>query len=711
MSEDKPVVPEDKQMAEPVREQVWPTFLFFSIVIVIASLGAYLMADYLWKLGWTFSSTILWVLFTILFSYLSFGFTHAFTGFILRRCGSAIAHMPSSMRNRDEDPEIEDGTRVAVVIPVYNEPVERVFAGIKAILESVDRTAHGELFDFFILSDSTQSEQWIAEQAAWVKLQRETGKGNRIFYRHRPDNLNKKSGNVSDFCRTWGPHYRYMIVLDADSVMSGETMVELLMRMEANPGIGLIQTAPIIVGGESLYGRMQQFSNQLYGPVFMEGLAFWQGRGGNFWGHNAIIRLQPFMEHCELPELPGRKPFGGHILSHDFVEAGLMQRAGWEVWLAQDLGGSFEEGPQGIIEAAQRDQRWCQGNLQHGMLLFAKELRGKTRVHLGNGILCYLSSAIWMLFMIVAMWKAAEQGIESIVPNKGSAEGFVLLGLTMFLLFTAKLFCIIDLALDRERCKGFGGFINACTSSFIETILSALIAPVMMIFYTRFVIYNLIGRSVGWSAQRRGAQGTSWDDAFAAHGAQSLIGILTSILAILIDPILFWWMSPVLIGLVLSIPVSVITSRLDLGLNAKHDGLFLVPVEYDAPREVREALDFEAVERKEFAGLTAAVLDPYLNAVHVSLLRKNRHRLLRGSKVYGDVDESKIPNEEKCDTRRYLAGRLLREGPSSLRTEEIFMVLSDIDSMLLLHREAWLRPDSYLAPWWRRAIKEMSASI
>ncbi|SHK17853.1 membrane glycosyltransferase [Rubritalea squalenifaciens DSM 18772] len=696
---------------QPSSVNFWPTFTFFSIVVVISSVGSYLMADYLWRLGWTFSSTLLWILFTTLFAYLSFGFTHAAVGFTLRRMKSKFTWMPSAIRDSDDEIEIRDTTRAAIIIPIYNEPVERVFSGIRAIFDSVNKEEHGERFDFFILSDSNKPEQWVAEEAAWVKLCRECKAQERIFYRRRSNNAGKKSGNVADFCRTWGTRYRYMVVLDADSIMTGKCLVEMLKRMESNPQVGIIQTVPSLVNGESLYGRMQQFAHQLYAPVFMEGLAFWQSNGGNCWGHNTIIRLRPFMEYCDLPELPGRKPFGGHILSHDFVEAGLMRRAGWDVWLAHDLDGSYEEGPQGIVESAQRDQRWCQGNMQHGMLLLAKGLRGKTRVHLANGILCYLSSLLWLLFMMVSFWRVYDAGINSMYIPAANPAGIMLLGITLFLLFTPKLLCLFDLAFDNERKDGFGGWFNACTSTIMETLMSALIAPIMMMFFSRFVIGNIIGKTVGWSAQRRGAQGTNWYEALSAHGLQSLIGILAGLAAGFTSPVLFWWLFPVLLGLWLSIPISVLTSRLELGMEAKREGLFMVPTEFSPPKELTDTLNYTASEEKKFRWITAAVLDPFLNAVHISLLRKNHYRMQRGSKVYGSLPDAPKDDLEITAKRKLLANRLLLEGPASLDTAETLEVLSDIDSMLWLHRESWLRPDARLGPWWRRSIREVSAAI
>ncbi len=695
------------------RSSWWEAFVFFSAVLLIAGVGAYLMADYLWQLGWSSSSTALWVLFTILFGYLGFGFCHAYFGFLLRRFKLNHAKMPPVDEEASTLQDFDHIPRVAIIIPIYNEPVERVFAGIRAVFDSVMRTSQRDAFDFFILSDSNQPEQWVAEEAAWLNLLRDPQAQDRVFYRRRPDNYAKKSGNVADFCRTWGDHYRYMIVLDADSVMTGEILAELYLRMESNPRVALIQTAPALVNGESLFGRMQQFANRLYGPVFMEGLGFWQQGGGNFWGHNAIVRLRPFMEQCDLPELPGRKPFGGHILSHDFVEAGLLRRAGWEVWLAQDLDGSYEEGPQGIIESAQRDRRWCQGNLQHGMLLFAHGLRGKTRVHLANGILGYVSSPLWLLFMLVSAARAYAGGMESFVGDEAAnGRGLAILALTLVLLFAPKLLCLIDLMFDRERRRGFGGFVNAVTGAFVETLFSALIAPVMMIFHTRFVLWNIFGKTVGWAAQRRGAQGTTWDEAISVHGIHTLIGFGVGVATALTNFPLFLWLSPVLFGLCVSIPVSVWTSRLDIGLNAKREKLFLTPEESHPPREVAEATRaFAETDTRRYRGITSAVLDPFLNAVHVSLLRRNRRRLMSGQKVYGASVAAAVPTAGESRARRLLAERLLNEGPESLTPGETLSVLSDIDSMLWLHRQAWLRPNKDLAPWWQKAIRETSSAV
>jgi membrane glycosyltransferase len=209
----------------------------------------------------------------------------------------------------------------------------------------VQETKRLEHFDFFVLSDSNQPTQWIQEEVAWLELCKQVGGFGKIFYRKRRHSINKKAGNVGDFLRRWGRRYRYMIVLDADSIMTGRALVQLVALMERNPQAGIIQTAPRIVNGETLFARVQSFASRLYSPVFLAGLNYWQQHEGNFWGHNAVIRIQPFIDHCALPELPGSEPFGGRIFSHDFVEAALMRKAGWGVWLAGDIEGYLRGGP------------------------------------------------------------------------------------------------------------------------------------------------------------------------------------------------------------------------------------------------------------------------------------------------------------------------------------------------------------------------------
>jgi membrane glycosyltransferase len=296
--------------------------------------------------------------------------------------------------------------KTALVMPIYHEDPERVFAGLRAIYQSLLDTGRVEEFEVFVLSDSRQPDVWLEEEVHWYRMCCDFNAHGRVFYRNRERNIARKSGNLEEFCHRWGGRYRYMIVLDADSLMCGSTLTRMVDLMEAHPPVALIQSPPLPVNHKSLFARILQFGSSLYGDIFTAGASFWQLADSNYWGHNAIIRIKPFVEHCGLPKLPGKEPFGGEILSHDFVEAALLRKAGWEVWLAYDLKGSYEELPPTLIDYAKRDRRWCQGNMQHVRMVFARGFGGLSRLHFLMGIMSYLSSPLWFLFLLVTGFEA-----------------------------------------------------------------------------------------------------------------------------------------------------------------------------------------------------------------------------------------------------------------------------------------------------------------
>ena len=339
------------------------------------------------------------VLFAILFGWISAGFWTAMAGFFLL-CVRGDRYMIS--RTAPPDAPLDAAARTAIIMPIYNEDVARVFAGLRATYESLARRGALEHFDFFVLSDSIDADARVAELQAWMELARDVNGWERVFYRWRQHRIKRKSGNVADFCRRWGRQYRYMVVLDADSVMSGDCLVRLAQLMEANPNAGIIQTAPRAAGRDTLHARVQQFATRVYGPLFTAGLHFWQLGESHYWGHNAIIRVAPFMQHCALGRLPGRGSLSGEILSHDFVEAALMRRAGWAVWIAYDLPGSYEEMPPNLVDELQRDRRWCQGNLMNFRLFLMKGLHPAHRAVFMTGVMAYLSAPLWFMQLLLA---------------------------------------------------------------------------------------------------------------------------------------------------------------------------------------------------------------------------------------------------------------------------------------------------------------------
>jgi membrane glycosyltransferase len=687
--------------------------VFFSTAVLLTGLVSMLFADLLWRSGWTNTSTILLVLFVILFLFIAVGCLHGICGFIVRAFGD-----PDQItRLGDYRSRSIEGVSTAIVFPIYNEEVARVFEGLRATYLSLERTGLLERFDFFILSDSRDPEKWVEEERRWCELVRELDALGRIYYRRRISNEGKKSGNVRDFLSTWGRRYRYFIVFDADSVMRGETVVDLVKLMEIHPHVGLIQTVPALVNAESLFGRIQQFANRLYAPVFIAGLNYWARGFGNYWGHNAIIRTDVFMQYCDLPNLPGRKPFGGQILSHDFVEAALLLRENWQVWFAYDLEGSYEETPQSIVDNARRDRRWCQGNMQHSMVLFARGLRGISRIHLLLGIFGYLASPLWLMFLLTfnwALWYREQTRLSVITVGafnpflklSGTEHAFLIFLICMAVLFLPKVLALIELALDGPRRRAFGGLRRATLSAVAETIFSALHAPLQMLWHSQCVATILVGMGVNWGPQKRTPEGVPWSAAARHHWANTLIGILWGAVVWRIDQATFWWFTPVLAGMVLSIPLSVLTSRSSLGGRARSLGYFLTPEETSPPSEldtlrVRMALlekSGAAVPPLPDACIAEAVLDPYVNAIHVSLLReKGLNPEYRAALANLGVGRPEV---------RELGEKMLGKGPEAISAEEKILILSDADVMSWLHRQAWIRPGEALSSWWQSAIRQ-----
>ena len=672
--------------------------VFFLLVTLTTLIALGLMASAFHSNGLSPMEFLLLLLYAILFSWICVSFWTAFMGFIAILFGRdrwAISRQTGIAPDPAATPP-----RTAILMPIYNEDSERVFAGLRAIHQSLADTGRLAEFDFFILSDTRDPEVWVEEELRWQDMVRALDGKGRIFYRNRPENISRKSGNLEDFCTRWGGHYRYMIVLDADSLMQGATLVEMVRLMELHPKVALIQTPPIPVNRESLFARILQFASSIYGRMFTAGLNYWQLGESNYWGHNAIIRIQPFLDHCGLPKLPGREPFGGDILSHDFVEAALLRRAGWEVWLAYDLEGSYEELPPTLIDYAKRDRRWCQGNLQHLRLAFSRGFNALSRLHFLMGVMSYAASPLWLLFLIATGVEALIQTQQRPVyffgdnwipvwPVSFAVEMTTVLLVTLTMLFLPKLLALLLLLKDRRLARAYGGIIGAGLSVALETAFSVLTAPVLMLFQTKFVLAILMRRAVGWPPQQRGDHMTSFREAALTHGVQTLIGVMVGILSYCYVPAFFWWFTPVLLGLALAIPVSMLSSSIALGQQARSLGLFLTPEESEPPAVLRY-LDEQLREGEPTLPVlhegavnrfVQALTDPYVNALHRSLL----------------------PDREPPGKRRrhYLEGlihQLEEEGPDSLSPGQKRELIADPETLLRLHALFWSRPPAH-AGW------------
>jgi membrane glycosyltransferase len=381
--------------------------------------------------GVTVLEWIILALFVLLFAWIAFSFMSALAGFFV-----LVARKKDELGIDPSAPLPAIHGRTAMLLPTYNEDPHRVLARLRATYESIEETGNGARFDWFVLSDTTDPATWIAEEKSFLKLRKGLSGAAAIFYRHRPENIARKSGNIEDWVRRFGSKYECMLILDADSLMTGDCVVRLAAAMEAHPKAALIQTLPVIVNAKSLFARWQQFAGRLYGPMLAAGIAWWHGSEGNYWGHNAIIRVRAFALYAGLPELSGRKPFGGHIMSHDFIEAALMRRGGWAIHMAPTLRGSYEESPPTLSDFAARDRRWCQGNLQHLALLPTRGFHWISRLHLLTGIGSYLTAPLWLIFLIFGILVSLQaqfvrpeyfQGIFAVsaMAGAGSSAGGV----------------------------------------------------------------------------------------------------------------------------------------------------------------------------------------------------------------------------------------------------------------------------------------------
>lgn len=608
--------------------------LIATIVMTIAAAAE--MYRVLNVAGLTVLETAVLVLFVALFAWIAFSFASAIAGFhslILNR-GWRLGVDPAA-------PLPALATRTALLMPIYNEAPARTMAGLQAIYEDLQATGALGAFDIFILSDTTDAEVWIAEEAAFLALRERTGGHDHIFYRRRAKNTERKAGNIADWVRRFGGAYEQMLILDADSVMSGDTIVRLAGAMERHSDVGLIQTLPIIINGSSLFARMQQFAGRVYGPLIAHGIAWWHGAEGNYWGHNAIIRTRAFAEAAGLPHLPGRSPFGGHILSHDFIEAALMRRAGWAIHMVPALRGSYEESPPSLTDLAIRDRRWCQGNLQHIAVLPARGLHWVSRLHLLVGIGSYITAPMWLGFLMVGIlislqarfttpdYFGDELSLFPLWPAQDPIRAAWVFAGTMGILFAPKLMAYIALIANGEERRACGGAIRSFVSMILETVLSALVAPVMMLLQSVAVFDILIGRDAGWKPQRRDDGSVPFGQIVHRYVWHTLFGLVVAFGAYKVSPSLFLWMTPVFVGLVLAIPLAWLTASSRVGLFLKRRKLFLIPEETVPPRVIprANAIARELVsEEREMPAIERLALDPVLLAAHRAMLPPRRRR-------------------------------------------------------------------------------------
>ncbi len=501
--------------------------------------------------------------------------------------------------------------RTALAMPVYNESPATSFAALEAMAEALlklDATG----FEIFVLSDTTDPEIYVKETAAFHALRDKLGERMRVWYRRRAGNAGRKAGNLHDFVTRWGGRYDFMIVLDADSILTADTLLTLVREMAADPLLGLLQTVPRLAGGTTLLARLQQFATAIYGPIVGRGIAAWQGEDGNYWGHNAIVRVRAFAAAAGLPTLPGKRPFGGTIMSHDFVEAALLRRAGWAVRLLPTVGGSWEDSPPSLLDVAARDRRWAQGNIQHLAVIGARGFKWSNRMHMAIGVMSYFASPLWFALIIVGLATAAqiatvqfqyfteERSLFPRWPQFDTPRMIQLFILAMAILLLPKVLGVLRAFVNAELRRTVNP-IRVLLGAVMETLLSALFAPIMMMMQSRQVLEILFGQDSGWATQRRKRSRTPWARLLRRHWLQTLAGLVVALTLLAVSPSLFLWMTPALVGLVLALPLSAASGSVGLGKALRVLGFLVTPEEVHAPGII--------ARRNEIEERLAAMLD------------------------------------------------------------------------------------------------------
>jgi membrane glycosyltransferase len=555
-------------------------------------LGA-VMVDVLGAGGWTVIDALMLLCFLVAAPWSVLGFWNAVIGLWL------LHGVRDGMVRTAPFAAAAEGTgplapRTAVLLTLRNEEPERALRRLAIVKDSIDATGHGAAFSYFVLSDSDDPQVAAAEEAAFARWRALSDAPHRLHYRRRVANVGFKAGNVREFCEGPGRDLDLMLPLDADSLMEGPTIVKMVRIMAAFPRLGILQSLVVGLPSRSAFARLFQFGMRHGMRAYTMGSAWWAGDCGPFWGHNALVRIAPFRDHGRLPILPGGPPLGGHIMSHDQVEAVLMRRAGFEVRVWPQEVGSWEENPPTVLEFTRRDLRWCQGNLQYLRLLAMPGLKPMSRFQLYWAVSMFLGIPAWTLMFALAALKPLERADLAGGYPGGEAVFVYLAFLSMFL--APKIAGYLDVALTPGGLARYGGGRRFACGAAAELTFSFLLGAATTLRTTLFMAGLAFGRSVTWNGQARDAHALSWRTAIAGLWPQTLFGMAVIAGLALQAPLALAWAAPLLAGFPLAVPLAVFTADPRLGAWFARHGLCAVPEEIAVPPEVAALAGARAVE-------------------------------------------------------------------------------------------------------------------
>lgn len=534
------------------------------IVVALNVVTWFLLNSAAWSVlgtgGWTIVDIVLALAFAIATPWTVLGFWNALLGlWLLHRDDKAMAEVAPFAVAGDLPTPLT--IRTAVFMTLRNEDPERAIGRLAIVKDSIDATGEGSQFDYFILSDTNRPDIAEREEKAAAAFADAAGQG-RVIYRRRTDNAGFKAGNVREFLDRWGSRYKLMLPLDADSLMAGATIVKHVRMMQAHPKLGILQSLVVGMPSSSAFARIFQFGMRQGMRAYTMGQAWWVGDCGPFWGHNALVRIRPFMEECHLPLLSGDPPLGGHILSHDQVEATFMRRAGYEVRVLPVEEGSWEENPPTILEFSRRDVRWCQGNMQYVKLLDQPGLKPISRFQLVWAILMFVGVPAWTLMITLSPFLAWHGPSREAFPVGFAATVYVVFFL-MYLM--PKIAGFADILISAGGTARYGGRLRFLVAAATELVFSFLLGALTSFRITVFMIGLAFGKSVVWGGQQRDAMALTWREAWDAFWPQMAFGWVIFALLWAASPAAALWSLPLTAGFLIAVPFAVVTASPRLG--------------------------------------------------------------------------------------------------------------------------------------------------
>ena len=554
--------------------------IFASLSLTTATLMLYLVHQALANDIPLLLRILLLAIFALTLPWMVVGFWNAIIGLILCQCykDPTTVVLPASMQVNDSVPLAQS---TAILLCIRNESPTRLIRNLQVMLRGLAADQLAGFFHVYVLSDTNDECIAREERHYFDAMSAEWSKIIPITYRCRTNNAGYKAGNIADFCGRWGKDHDFALVLDADSFMASTAIVRLVRMMQANPRLGILQGLVIGLPSSSAFTRLFQYGMRLGMRSYTLGSAWWQADCGPYWGHNALIRLAPFIAHCDLPTLQSRTGEPKPILSHDLIEAILMRRAGYDVRIYPSEDASWEENPPTLTEYIRRDLRWCEGNLQYLHLLTLKNLQPVSRIQLILAIAMFFGSPAWIALIFICTLAIGVSAAPSALVNPNHFS--VLLVVTLIMWYLPKIAGALDVVLRTSESRRFGGRWRFCFSLMLELLFSLLMTPVTWLNHTIFIIGLVFGKKGGWTGQTRDDHSVSISHAFQQFWPHTFIGIGLASLLYFTHPTTLWYGMLFFGGLLFSIPLVVLTSQAWLGRWMISRHLLALPEEITPP--------------------------------------------------------------------------------------------------------------------------------